>query len=114
MLTMSGNIALILACIAASCAFLAVLDRLWSPARRRAHNDAIGWQISVVGTIYAVIIGFMLYAVWGNFQNADMNADSEANAAVDLFRIAKGLPIAQRDSIQSLSQNYVNAIITED
>lgn len=114
MLTISGNIALILFCIAASCAFFAILNCLWSPARRRVHNDVIGWQISVIGTIYAVIIGFMLYAVWGNFQTADTNADSEANSAVDLFRISKGLPTAQRDLIQSLSQNYVNAIITED
>ena len=114
MLTISGNIALILFCIAASCAFFTILNSLWSPARRRVHNDVIGWQISVIGTIYAVIIGFMLYAVWGNFQAADANADSEANAAVDLFRISKGLPTAQRDLIQSLSQNYVNAIITED
>ena len=32
--------------------------------KRRTYNDIIGWQVSVLGTTYAVILGFMLYTVW--------------------------------------------------
>ncbi|MEO6829147.1 MAG: hypothetical protein ABI164_05005, partial [Acidobacteriaceae bacterium] len=68
MLDSFQNIFLIAMWVALSLTFLILLNRFWAPTRRRAHNDVIGWQISVVGTIYAVMIGFMLYAVWANFQ----------------------------------------------
>ena len=61
---------------------------------RSVHNDVIGWQIAILGTIYAVMIGFMLYAVWNNFQTAETNANNEANDLVNLYRAADGLPQA--------------------
>jgi len=60
---------------------LILLNRFWAPSRRRVHNDVIGWQISILGTIYAVMVGFMLYAVWSNFQSAEGNADNGTREA---------------------------------
>jgi hypothetical protein len=114
MLNTVENVALILVCIALSCGFLVILNRLWPPVRRRVHNDVIGWEVAVIGTIYAVMIGFMLYAVWGNYETADANVSDEANSAVNLFRLAGGLPQKQRESVRNLVQNYVNAMITEE
>ena len=45
--------------------------RIWPPERRRLHNEITGWQISVLGTTYAVIMGFMLFAVWSDFEVAE-------------------------------------------
>jgi len=42
--------------------FMAAVNYYWPPEQRRAHNDLIGWQLSVLGTTYAVIIGF--YALY--------------------------------------------------
>jgi hypothetical protein len=49
--------------VAASLAFLLVLDLIWPREERREHNDIVGWQVTVVGTTFAVIIGFMMVAV---------------------------------------------------
>jgi len=114
MLNSWENMAVIIVCVTLSCTFLVSLNRFWSPEKRRVHNDVIGWQITVIGTIYAVMIGFMLYAVWGNYQAADANVSGEANSAVNLFRIAAGLPAEQRDAIQKLSEDYANAMVTDE
>ena len=93
---------------------LMVLNVIWPARQRRVHNDIIGWQVSVLGTIYAVMIGFMLYAVWANFQTAEINADGEANALVNMCRIAEGLPAAQRDAIQTSATEYVNVVLKKE
>jgi hypothetical protein len=79
-LNTAQDVFLVIVWVVVSIAYLVLLNFLWPPARRRIHNDVIGWQISIIGTIYAVMIGFMLYAVWQNFQTADANVNGEANA----------------------------------
>ena len=110
MLDTAQNFYLIVILVSLSISWLVVLNRVWPPSRRRAHNDVIGWQISILGTIYAVMVGFMLYAVWANFQTAEANANAEANAAVDLYRTADGLPAEQRIVIQQAALQYVRAV----
>jgi hypothetical protein len=114
MLTTFEDLMVIFACILFSLLFLWILHRFWSTSQRRDHNDIIGWQVSVLGTTYAVIVGFMLYAVWSNFQAAEINADNEANCLVSVFRLADGLPAAQRSAVHQLARNYVEVAIDEE
>ncbi len=114
MLDTVQNVYLIVMWVTLSITFLVLLNRIWAPARRRVHNDVIGWQISVIGTIYAVMIGFMLFVVWTNFQTAETTADNEANSLVNLFRTADGLPAAQRDAIHIAASNYAHTVLTQE
>lgn len=114
MLTTVESVFVVIAIVAGSLAFLLVLNWLWPTDDRRQHNDIVGWQVSVVGMTYAVIIGFMLYAVWNNFQVAEANADAEANALVDVSRLAEGLPESQREAVQSLASRYADAMVTDE
>lgn len=81
---------------------------------RRGHTDLIGWQISIIGTTYAVIVGFMLFAVWSNFELADVNAETEANCLVNLHRFAQALPPAQRSEVQKLTEDYADVMLNEE
>lgn len=114
MLGSARTVSIIFAIVVASAGFLLVLNRVWSTEERRQHNDIVGWQISVIGTTYAVIIGFMLYAVWGNFQVAESNTDAEANSLVNLSRLAEGLPQEQRQPLQSLAKEYANSMVNNE
>ncbi len=91
-----------------------VVQRIWPKELRRTHNDLIGWQLSILGTTYAVIIGFMLYAVWTNFELADVNAENEANCLVNLYKLADGMPPPQRMKVQALAKDYVDAVLNHD
>jgi hypothetical protein len=114
LLDTAQNFYLIVLWVTLSITWLVLLNRAWPATRRRVHNDVIGWQISILGTIYAVMVGFMLYAVWANFQTAEANANAEANAAVDLYRAADGLPEAQRRIIQQALVHYVSTVATTE
>src|ERR1700712_389024 len=111
MLNASQNLLVVLATVAGSLLLMAVLNRLWPVEKRRVHNDMIGWQLSVLGTTYAVIVGFMLYTVWINYGAADLNADAEANALVNIYRLADGLPPQQGTRLKQLARAYGDAVV---
>jgi hypothetical protein len=113
-LTFLQNVVIVLAAILGALAFWWAVRRIWPPERRRLHNEITGWQISVLGTTYAVIIGFMLFAVWSDFKAAQENVETEASSLIDLFWSASGLPQAQRQEIRKLADDYANAMITEE
>lgn len=114
MLTVLDDIVLVVLIVLCSVLFKLVIDRLWTKEHRRTHNDLIGWQLSILGTLYAVIVGFMLYTVWTNFGLAEVNADSEANSLVNVYRLADGLPAEQRDELKEAARMYASAVLGGD
>ena len=93
---------------------MAAVNYYWPPEARRAHNDLIGWQLSVLGTTYAVIIGFMLYTVWIDFGSAELNADAEANSLVNLYRLADGLSPKEGARLKVLARAYGDAVVYQE
>jgi hypothetical protein len=114
MLNIWQSITLVMITVASSLLFMAILNRFWPWEKRHAHNDIIGWQLSILGTTYAVILGFMLYTVWTDFGAADLNADLEANALENVFHLADGLPEPQRSQIKTQSRAYADAVVNVD
>jgi hypothetical protein len=91
-----------------------LVNLLWPASKRTGHNEIVGWQLSVIGTTYAVILGFMLFNVWDNFRAADINADQEANALVNLYRLSDALPDSARARIQFDARRYAQIMIDEE
>jgi hypothetical protein len=114
MLTTTESVFIPILAVIGSLLFMAALNWIWPWEKRRVHNDVIGWQLSILGTTYAVILGFMLYAVWTNFGAADLNVDLEANALVNVYRLAAGLPQEQRAKLEQLAHSYADVVIDED
>jgi len=113
MLTVMQNLIVVAATMPGSLLFMAGLNRVRPSEKRRPHNDVIGWQLGILGTTYAVILGFMLYAVWTSFGEAELNVDLEANAVVDINRLADALPEPQRTQLQTLAHSYTDAVINQ-
>jgi hypothetical protein len=114
MVDIGQNILAVAIAVIASMFFEAGLNRIWPWEKRRSLNELIGWQLSVLGTTYAVILGFMLYTVWTALGEAELNVDLEASAVVDIYRLARGLPEPQRTQLQTLSRSYADAVIMRD
>jgi hypothetical protein len=51
-----------------------------------------GWQLSILGSIDAVALGFMLSDAWIAFQTANADARNEAAAALTIYRVSNLLP----------------------
>lgn len=114
MLTSAQSIFAVIAAVAGSLIFMALVNWIWPWERRHEHNEQIGWQLSVLGTTYAVILGFMLYAVWTAFGEAESNVEYEANDLVSVYWLADGLPDQQRVQVKQLASQYADVVINQD
>ncbi|HEX3372999.1 MAG TPA: hypothetical protein VHS13_02255 [Edaphobacter sp.] len=91
-----------------------VLNRVWPISNRKLINDVTGWQLGILGTTYGVILGFMLYTVWNDFRMAEINTNLEAVSLLTVSRIAKGLPLRERDAFHALGLKYAEVAIHEE
>jgi len=114
MLTTTESIFAVLLAVVGALLFLALVNWVWPRERRQEHTDQIGWQLSVLGTTYAVILGFMLYAVWTRFGEAESNVEFEANDLVSVYWLADGLPDPQRTQMKELARHYAEVVIDRD
>jgi Protein of unknown function (DUF4239) len=101
-----ANTLIIAACVAAATAFLFLVSRTSAAHARKESNDFTGAVVAVIGTTYAVILAFTLAGVWAMFQQAQNNEEQEANALVNVYRIASQLDDPNARTIQQLSVTY--------
>src|SRR5271157_5328363 len=111
---MLANILSIVGCVAASMAFLYLVSRTSSTPSRKESNDFTGAVVAVIGTTYAVILAFTLSGVWSMFQQAQVNEEQEANALVNVFRIATQLQDANAKQIQDLCVRYADNAVAHE
>jgi hypothetical protein len=79
-----------------------------------AAANELGNYLQTVGGIYAVLLAFVVYVVWGQFNEARSYLDREATALVDLHRTASGLPSSSRTAIQTGLRDYVDAVLRDE
>jgi len=112
--TIGQNVLVVTAAVVASLLFMFGLNRIWPSEKRREHNDLVGWQLSILGTTYAVILGFMLYTVWTSYGQADLNVDREANSVAELYRLAGMFPEPQQSQLKNLARSYAEAVVNRE
>jgi hypothetical protein len=92
-----------------------VVFRAFAPmAELHAAANELGNYLQTVGGIYAVLLAFVVYVVWGQFNEARGYLDREATALVDLHRTSSGLPSRSRALIQRGLRDYVDAVLRDE
>jgi Protein of unknown function (DUF4239) len=114
MLSLTDNVLILVAAMTGSLLFMVFVNRMWPPRLRYGAEDLIGWQLNVLATTHAVILGFMFYTAWTNFTASQLNTDLEAGSLENVFRLAGGLPAQQRMRLEMLARSYADAVLHED
>ena len=84
------------------------------PALREEHNDVAGFIYAVLGVAYAVLLAFVVIAVWQNYETAKTNVDTEANELAGVYFLASQLPEPQRTHVQDLARRYARVVVEEE
>lgn len=114
MLSTTGNTLILVAVVLGALLFMATVNRVWPVKMRYGRDDLIGWQLGVLATTHAVIMGFMLYTGWTNLLAIKLNIEVEASALQNLYRLADGLPAESRGQIQRQARLYAQAVVDGD
>ena len=83
-------------------------------AELRPDADVVGNYLQTLGTIYAVLLAFVVFVVWSQFNDARGCVEREANEVLDLYRTAKGFPDGPRKGVHQLLRTYVETVLTRE
>jgi lipid-A-disaccharide synthase-like uncharacterized protein len=114
MLSLTQNVIIAVLVMALALCFMAAVNRYWPAKVRYAKEDLIGWQLNILATTFAVILGFMLYTEWTNFTATSLDVELEAGALRNLNRLAEALPDPAGGQLKSEAIAYADAVIKDD
>jgi hypothetical protein len=93
---------------------LVLVQRLVPPERRVGQNDVAGFIFAVLGVAYAVLLAFVVIAVWEEYKTAQTTAESEAHELAGVYFLASRLPEPERTRIQDLARTYARVVVEEE
>src|ERR1700691_2714946 len=81
---------------------------------QEGHNDVCVPIFLNAGVLFAVLLGFMVVAVWESYDAANATVASEASALVPLYRATYNLPPEAGDRMREAAREYVEAVIQDE
>jgi hypothetical protein len=90
---------------------LAIVRRSVPHDRLARHTDVAGYVYAVIGVLYAVILAQVVVAAWDEYRDARAVAADEANAVLNLARLAEVWPDETRLRIEDALEAYAANVI---
>jgi hypothetical protein len=78
------------------------------------HNEVAGFIFAVVGVFFAVLLAFLTVIVWENFAQAEQRAQSEVDAATDVWRLSRHLRPPDARPLRADLRRYTESVIAEE
>ena len=93
-----------------SISLMLITRRAFGVDRLKLNNEVAGFKFAVVGVFYAVMLAFVVIAVWEDFRKTEEAVRDEAKAAVDLHRVTFALPVGGGAGIRTYLLDYTNDV----
>ncbi len=99
-------------CVLYAAAGVIIVRKLMQGKVREGHNDVIAPMFVTAGVIYAVLLGFLVVAVWESFDAAKANVQDEATTLTTLYRLTAGMRHPEeRAEMRTAIRKYTNDVI---
>ena len=105
----------VVACgIAAALAGLLAARRILPRETLALHHDMTGAEFQVVGTIYAVLLAFVVITVWQHHNSITTTVEEEAANLLELRRDAAQYPDAVARPLVAALRAYAEAVVDDE
>lgn len=105
------GIAAILFTVAVVLLCQAIVRKFISNETLRKAHEVGGYYLTLVGTIYGILLGLVVFDAMSKFQLAERTVNSEAKSLLAVYSLADQFPGAQ-EPIKSLVRDYVKSVLT--
>ncbi len=102
------------ASILVAVAGLWLVQRAVPLATLKANNEVCGNYLQTVGTIYAVLLAFVVFTVWTQQNEAGRLVERQANELADVVRLTRGLGEPVRRQALEAARDYARAVIDRE
>ncbi len=82
--------------------------------RLSTYHEVAGYLLSIIGTLYAVLLGFVVVDAMQNMQEVRGLVSMEASGLANIYLCSEGLPEEKRTAIRSLCTQYAEEVIDDE
>ncbi len=107
----AAGVLLVILFAAISVAGLFLVRAKVKPESLHESHEVAGYMLSIVGTMYAVLLGLVVVDAMAKFQDARTNVQNEANSIADVFLLSEQYPPQKERQIKDLCLHYVQRVI---
>lgn len=80
----------------------------------KGNHEVGGLIFNAFGLIYAVLIAFVVFATWTEYDDSKKNVDQESIELSDLYHNSKALPEEYRQQVNPLLIAYINDVMNDE
>ncbi len=80
----------------------------------KSNHEVAGYLLSVVGTLYSVLLGLIVVDTQGKYQEARAMSQQEADSCLDMFHLAYAMPLKDRTNLHNELMEYLDVLITQE
>jgi hypothetical protein len=84
--------------------------KLWGTDRLSLNNEVAGFKFAVIGVFYAVLLAFVVIAVWEDYRDTEKAIRDEAKAVVDLHHAASAIPEPAASALRAQAIVYLKQV----
>mgnify|MGYP006295373189 FL=1 len=99
------------------CVIAILLQRISNTLMKGISLDPeiVGGFFQVIGTVYAILIGLIVYDATSRYSDAHENVVNESKALVSVFMLSKQVAAKETSNeIQSMTKDYVHEVVVND
>ncbi|MFM8634315.1 MAG: hypothetical protein ACKOEX_05830 [Planctomycetia bacterium] len=110
----STGLVIILGGVLTSITLVTLARKLFSKDVLREAHDITGNLLSVVGTLYAVLLGLIVVDALVRFEHAVDVVQDESNSLANLFLLSEKLPPPYRERLEDLCKAYAHQVVEKE
>lgn len=80
----------------------------------RDNHEAGGFIFNAFGLIYAVLVAFVVFATWTEYDNSKKNVVKESIELTDIYNNSKALPEEFRQQANALIKTYAEDVVNDE
>src|SRR6266540_7315768 len=93
---------------------LNLVRRKFSAEMLKENHEVAGFIFNAFGLIYAVLVAFVVFATWNDYNEARDLVELEANKLADIFLDANGFSDERRNAVRTQIINYMEIVNNEE
>lgn len=113
-MTLHLGLLLVFCIVIVSIAGLFVARRVIKSSKLVLQHDITDPYSQFVAMLFAVLLGFMVADAMQRFSQARLTVQQEASALGNVYRLAEGMPEANRNELRSLCKQYAHKVIEDE
>ena len=87
---------------------------MFSLAVLKDNKEAITNYVNLLSILYSIVLAFVVFSAWENYQKAEETLENEANAISSVYHYLKVFPDSTKAKVRGEIKEYVSLIVNKE